>query len=112
MGLGGQVDDAVHVLLLHQFENAVKVADIHLNKAVVGLVLDVLEVGQVAGIRELVQVNDLVFRVLVHEQPHYVTANKTGAAGDDEGAFHKDGLRLGYFFNSSHLLHKTQVGAI
>ena len=82
------MDNAVHVLLLHEFEHALKVADVHLHETVVGLVLDVLEVLQVARIGELVQVDDPVLGVLVHEQAHDVTADEAGAAGDDKGFIH------------------------
>ena len=89
MAFGRQVDDAVHFLLLHQFEHAFEVADVHLHELVVGLVLNVLEIGQIARISELIQVDDLVLRVLVHKQTDYVRANEAGPAGDDEGSFHR-----------------------
>ena len=86
MALGRQMDDAIHVLLLHQLEHPLEVADIHLHKAVVGPVLNVLEVGQVPRIGELVQVNDLILRVLVHKQAHHMAADKPGTAGDNQSS--------------------------
>ncbi len=88
MGLRRKVDDAVDLLFLHEFEDALKVADVHLHKPVVGLVLDVLQISQVTGIGQFVQVDDPVLRVLVDKQPYYVAANETGAAGDYDGSFH------------------------
>ena len=87
--LGRQVDDAVHVLLLHELEDTLEVADIHHHKAVIGLVLNVLEVGQIARISELIQVNDLILRVFIHKEPDHVAADEPRAAGDKDGSFHE-----------------------
>ena len=65
MGLCRKVDNAVHLLLLHELVEGLDVADIHPDKLVVRLVLDVLEVGKVAGISQLVEVDDLIFRIFV-----------------------------------------------
>ena len=83
MGLGGEVDDAVDLFVLHQFVDAVEVADVHLDELVVLLVLDVLQVGEIAGIGQLVQVNYLVLWIFVYEEADDVAADETGSAGDD-----------------------------
>ena len=67
MALGGQMDDAVHLFLLHQLVHTVEVADVHLHKLIVGLILHVFQVGQIARIGELIEVDDMIFRVLVHK---------------------------------------------
>ena len=82
MALGSKMDDAVHVLVLHQLVNAVKVADVHLDKAIVGLILYVLEVGEVARVGQLVKVDDLIFGVFVDKQTYHMIADKTRTAGD------------------------------
>ena len=84
MALGGEMDDAVDMLVLHQLVNALEVADVHLDELVVGLALDILEVGEVTGIGEFVDVDDVVFGVLVYEQPYHMAANESGSAGDDD----------------------------
>ena len=50
MTLCGQVDNPVHLLLLHEFQHPLKIADIHLDKAVIRLVLDIFQVGKIPGI--------------------------------------------------------------
>ena len=65
-----QVDDTVHLLLLHQAVESVEVADVHLHELVVRTVLDVLQIGQIARIRQLVQVDDAILRILVHKQSY------------------------------------------
>ena len=88
VGFRCKVDDAVHVLLLHKFQDTIEVADVHLHKAVVGLVLNVLEVGKVSRICEFVQVDDPVLRVFVHKQPDDVASDESGTAGYDDSSFH------------------------
>ena len=39
MAFRGQVNNPVHLFFLHQFQYTLKIADIHLDKLVVGLVL-------------------------------------------------------------------------
>ena len=82
MALGCQVDDAIHLLLLHQLVERLEVADVHLHEFVVGLVLHVLEVGEVAGVGELVEVDDVVVGVLVDKEADHVRADEACAAGD------------------------------
>ena len=84
MAFGGQVDDAVHVVFLHELHDAVEVADVRLDEGVVRAVLDVLQVGQVAGVGQFVEVDDVIVRIFVHEQAHHVAADEPGAAGDDD----------------------------
>ena len=54
MALGSQMDDAVHLLLLHQFIKGFKDADVHLYKLVVGLILNVFKIGEVSCVCEFV----------------------------------------------------------
>ena len=89
MAFGSQVNDAVDFFVLHELVESVKVADIHLHELVVRLVFDVLEVGKVTGVSQLVKIDNLVVRVLVHEQAHHVASDKACATGDNDGSFHK-----------------------
>ncbi len=82
--LGGEVDDGVGVT--HRLFNLGGVADVALNEAVAGVVLDVAQVVEVAGVGELVEVDDIVV-VMAQEPAHEVGADEAGAAGDEDG-FH------------------------
>ena len=101
MALGGEVDDAIDMFILHQFIDPFKVADVHLDKAVVRLVLYVLQVGEVAGIGQLVEVDDLIFGIFVHKKTNNVTADETSATGDDDGSFHVSMIKV------KHGSHRT-----
>ena len=70
MALCCKVDDAVDVLVLHQLVEGIEVADVHPDELVVRLVLDVLEVGEVAGIGQLVKIDDLVLGIFVYEESY------------------------------------------
>ena len=59
VALGSEMDDAIHLVVLHLLQYLVEIADIALNESIVRLVLNVLEVSQVACICQLVEVDDL-----------------------------------------------------
>ena len=87
VALGCQVDDAVHVFVLHQLIEGIKVADVHLDETIVGTVLNIFEVGKVARVGQFVEVDNLVFGVLVDKQADNVATDKSGTASDDNGSF-------------------------
>ena len=82
VAFGREVDNAVNLLVLHELVESVKVADVHLHELVVGLALDILQVREVARVGKLIQVDNFVFRVLVHEQANHMATNKASTAGD------------------------------
>ena len=84
-----QVDDAVDLLVLHELVERVEVADVHLHELVVRLALDVLEVREVARVGQLVEIDNVVLGVLVHEQANDMASDKARAAGDDD-ILHKE----------------------
>ena len=86
VALGGKMDDAVHLFLLHKGVEAFEVADVHLDELVVRLVLYVLEVFQVAGVGQFVKVDDLVLGIFVDKQADNVTADESGTSGYDDGS--------------------------
>ena len=77
------MDDAVHLLVLHQLIKSVEVADVHLYKLVVGFVLDVLQVGKVTRIRQLIQVDDVIVGILVDEETHHMASNEACATSNN-----------------------------
>ena len=88
VAFGGQVNDAVDFFVLHKLIKGVKIADIHLYELVVRLVFDVLEVCKVTRISELIEVDNLVFRILIHKQTDHVATNEACAASNNDGSFH------------------------
>ena len=72
MALGGEVDDSVDIVFLDYAAHLVEVSYVCLDKSVVGTVLDVLQVGEVACVGELVEVDDTVVGVFVYKQAHDV----------------------------------------
>ena len=82
MALSSEVDDAIDLLVLNQLVEGLEVADIHLHEFVVGLALYVLEVGQVASVGQLVEVDDVVVGIFIHKKANNVRADKTCTACD------------------------------
>ena len=84
MALGSEMDDTVNLLVLHQLIESIEVADVHLDKLIIRLVLDVLEVGEVTSVRQLVEVDDALVGIPVHEEANDMRANKSGTASDND----------------------------
>ena len=82
-----QVDDTIDLFLLHELVESLKIADIHPDELVVGLILHILQVGQITRIGQLVQVNDLILRILIHEKTYHMASNETCAACNDNTSF-------------------------
>ena len=94
------MDDTVHVLLLHELHHSLEIADVHLHETIIGLVFYILEIRKVTRIRELIEVDDPVVRILVDEKAHHVRPYEAGPAGDDDSAFH---------LSSKYAMHKARL---
>ncbi len=68
MAFGRKVDDPVDAVLPEQFTHRLEVADVAPDESVVPPLLDVREVGKVASIGQLVQVDNPVIGVFRHER--------------------------------------------
>ena len=84
MAFGGEVHDAVDVFLLHQGRHAVRVADVHLDESVIRCALNVLKVGQVAGIGQGVEVDDPHVGVAGDPAAHDMRPDEAGTTGDEK----------------------------
>ena len=87
MAFGREVDDPVDAVLLKQLTHRFEVADVAPDKSIVGPLLDIPQVGQIARIGQLVEVDDPVIGVFVHEKADYVRADKARAARDQDSTF-------------------------
>ena len=85
MTFGGEVHHHVGMLLLKKPVHALPVADVQLHKAEVGVIHDRSQRGQIAGIGQLVQADDPVVRVFAEHMENEIGADKSGAAGHDDG---------------------------
>lgn len=72
MALGSQMDNSVNMVFLHELLYGVKVTDVGFHECIVRLILNVLEVSQVAGISQLVEVDDVILWIFVYEQANNV----------------------------------------
>ena len=88
VAFGCEVDNAVDLFVLHELVERVEVAYVHLHELVVRLPFDVLEVRKVACIGQLIEVDNLVFRILVHEKANNMAPDKACTAGNDNCFFH------------------------
>ena len=82
MGLRREVDDVVRVILPDERRHKLLVADIAVDKEVPGVVLDILQILQIAGIGQGVQIDDANVRVLFQHIVDKGSSDKPGATGD------------------------------
>ena len=94
MRLCCKVDDSVDLILLHQLQDGVEVAYVSLYEDVVWLVFNILEVGQVSGISQLVDIDDAIVRIFVYEKTHYMTSYEACASCYDDVSLE---IHAGYF---------------
>ena len=87
MTFRSQVDNSINMILLHQFQHLFIITDVCLDESIVFLVLNILQVGQVARIGQLVQIDDMILRIFVHEKSYHMAADKSGTTGDQDVAF-------------------------
>ena len=82
--LSSKVDDSARSMSCKQLADQYEITDITLHENVACIVAQACQVLQVAGVGELVEGDD---RLVGLRQPvqHKVTANETGAAGDEKG---------------------------
>ena len=81
------MDDAVHMVLPDEFAHLVEIANVRFDESIVRPVFDVFQIGQVSGVGQLVQIDNMVVRILVDEKAYHVAADETGSSGNDDISF-------------------------
>ena len=85
------MDDAVHMVLPDEFAHLVEIANVRFDESIVRPVFDVFQIGQVSGVGQLVQVDNMVVRILVDEKAYHVACDSatqnTGSSGNDDISF-------------------------
>ena len=76
------MDHSVDTVLPEQFQYLFKITDICFYKSIIRLLFDVCQIGQIPRISQLIQINDMIFRIFRHKQTHYMRADKTGTTGN------------------------------
>ena len=72
MALSSEMDDTINMLILHQLQETIEVANIHLNELVVWLIFNIFEVCQITCVCQLIKTDDIVFWVLIYKKAYYV----------------------------------------
>ena len=88
MRLGGEVHDSTRLVLGEDFADKGAVADIASNKDVARAAIKRSEILWIAGVGELVEVDDGC-GLNIDPVKNEVGPDKTGTAGDEDGVFHK-----------------------
>ena len=88
MRLGSQMYDAVHPLLFQKGGYAAEIADVHLHETIVRPVRDIIEVGEIPGVCQFVDIDNPAIRIFADKKPDYVRADEACPAGDEDGTSH------------------------
>ena len=91
MALGREVDDSADVVLGEKALDKLLIADIALHEGVVGHAFALSHVGKVARIGKLIEVDDMIFRILLAEVRNEIRSDEPGPASNEYG-FHRDVL--------------------
>ena len=70
VAFGCKMDNTVYLILLHQRKYGIEITDIRLNKSIIWSLLDILQIGQVSGIGQFVEIDDMIVRVFRDEKPY------------------------------------------
>ena len=76
------MDDTVYLFVLDELVEGLEIADVHLHKLVVRLILYISEVLQITCIGKLVEIDDIVLWIFIYKEADYVRSYKAGPAGD------------------------------
>ena len=83
MALRRKVHDDVRLLLLKQVKHELPVRDVPADELVVGGLLHLRQVLQVARVGQKIQVYDLMLRVLLHHMNHKIGTDEAGSSCHD-----------------------------
>ena len=81
------MDDSIDLILAHDGADRVNVTDVCLDESIIRTILYVMEIGEVSGVCELVQIDDMVVRIFIDEKTDHMTAYEAGTAGNDYTPF-------------------------
>ena len=76
MAFGREVDHGNEIMLLEQLMNESGINDIAFYKFVIRHVLYVPKVLEIACISKLIEIDDLIPGIVIHEAPYYVRTDK------------------------------------
>ena len=71
-------------MLFHECQHGVEVANVGLDKRIVGFVLYISQVLEVAGIGQFIDTNDMIVRIFVDKQSYYMGTNESSSTSDDD----------------------------
>lgn len=82
MRFRGQVDHPVGLVLFEDLQYMRGIGDVSFHKGVIRPVLDILQVLQVSGIGQGIQIDDLITGIFGNKLAHNMGTDEAGSAGD------------------------------
>jgi hypothetical protein len=94
VALSGEVDDGTWLLYDEYLAQSISIQDVALLKAVARMVLNRLQIAEIAGVGELIEIQQ-TRRLLRDPLQNEIRADESGAAGDENQIFHAGGRYSG-----------------
>lgn len=76
MALGGKMNNAADIVFRKQLFNQRPVTDVALNKFIIGTLCTVAQIVRIAGISQLIEVNNLIFRIFLGKIRNKIGSDK------------------------------------
>lgn len=76
-----EMHDGIDLFFAQKCGNRTRIRNAPMDKTILFLAGDLLQIGQIAGIGQRVKHDDFVLRILIHPVLHEISTNKPGATG-------------------------------
>ena len=76
------MDDAVKTFFFKKLIDKRCIHDVTFHKVIIGFLVHIRQILQIAGIGQFVQIINLIIRIFVHKKADDMRADETGAASD------------------------------
>jgi hypothetical protein len=83
MAFSGEVDDGVDFVTIQHLLNDRPICDVSFDKRLVSVIPEILDILQRTGVRQQVKIDNVNVSFEIQNMPDEVTADETGAAGDE-----------------------------
>ena len=91
VALSSKMDDAIDFLFAHQLQSSFKIADIHLDKTIVGLIFYIAKIGQIASLRQFVEIDNAILGIFIDEKAYHMASDEACTARNEDVALVHDG---------------------
>lgn len=71
-----QMDNTVDMVLPHQLQHLLEIADVCPYKRVIRFILNIFQVCQITSVCQFVKIDNVIIRIFIHKQTHHVASDE------------------------------------